>query len=115
MASFILAAPDAERRFTEDYRHSYQENSYTEVINVVNGICRCNDLTTKDTLVRKGYKVIDPGWLCSVCPFVAISAKEFEAHKKTHEEKLVKVKEPRIVFEVLKKSHAILTIIRKAE
>ena len=113
MANFILAAPDAENRFLEDYRHSYQENSYTEVINVINGICRCNDLTTKDTLIRKGYKVIDPGWVCQACPFIAINAKEFEAHKKTHEEKTVKKLHG--VFELLGKSHAILEIIRKAK
>ncbi|GAH71104.1 unnamed protein product, partial [marine sediment metagenome] len=43
MAPFILAAPDAAVRFTGDYRHQYQEVSYTEVIDVVDGICRCTD------------------------------------------------------------------------
>lgn len=113
MANFILAAPDAERRFLQDYRKSYQEHSYTETVDVVNGICRCNDLTTKDMLVRQGYRIISPDWLCPVCPFIAISAKEFEEHRKEHEE--VPVKKPRGVFELLGKSHAILEIIRRAK
>ena len=83
MAPFILAAPDAEIRFTGDYRHSYQEVSYTEVIDVVDGICRCVNETTKTMLVRKGYKLLDPSLVCH-CGHVALSGEEAAKHRKTH-------------------------------
>ncbi len=124
MGKFVLAAPDAENRFLPDYRHSYQENSYTEVISVVDGICECNDVTTRDKLLRKGYRLIDLDWVCAVCSFMAVSAQEFKEHKKVHEKVLikkahekvqVKKEKPHVVFEVLEKSRAILATIREAE
>ncbi|GAI04046.1 unnamed protein product [marine sediment metagenome] len=83
MAPFILAAPDAAIRFTGDYRHHYQEVSYSEVINVVDGICRCTDEATKTMLVKKGYKLLDPSFVCH-CGHVSLSEGEAEKHRKTH-------------------------------
>jgi len=83
MARFILAAPDAAIRFTGDYRHYYQEFSYTETVEVIDGIAKCNDETTKTMLVRKGYKLIDPRFLCE-CGHVSLDEKEATEHRRTH-------------------------------
>ncbi len=83
MAPFILAAPDAAIRFTGDYRHQYREVSYTEVVEVVDGICRCVNESTKTMLVRKGYKLLDPSFVCH-CGYVSLSIGEAAKHRKTH-------------------------------
>ncbi|GAH21239.1 unnamed protein product [marine sediment metagenome] len=83
MAPFILAAPDAAIRFTGDYRHQYREVSYTEAVEVVDGICRCVDESTKTMLVRKGYKLLDPSFVCH-CGHVSLSGAEAAKHRKTH-------------------------------
>lgn len=86
MANFILRAPDAELRTLEDYRHECQEHSYTETVDVKDGIAKCNDVPTKDMLVGKGYKLVDSSLICPVCGFVALSKKEFDEHSLEHDE-----------------------------
>lgn len=77
--AFVLRAPDADKRRLEDYRHHWQEFSYTETIDVIDGIARCNNETTKHMLVGLGYILVDPSLICA-CAFVALNAAELLEH-----------------------------------
>lgn len=79
MAKFILRAPDADKRRLEDYRHRWQEFSYTETVEVIDGIAECNDETTKHMLTGLGYVLVNPDQICE-CGHITLSDEEFSQH-----------------------------------
>ena len=104
MARYILRAPDAELRALGDYRHHYQEYSYTETVDVVDGIAKCNDEPTKDMLTRKGYNLVDPELCCKKCLHVSLDPKEFDEHAKVHAEKEIHAEKKVTFGKIIKKT-----------